>query len=246
MPVFFITDDQIQNGLATITGPLLDHLRDSLRVRVGETITVTDQHRHRYVIEVQHIDRKHIRGRVQQTQSSPLPRSPVLALGQALLKSDRMDWLIQKATELGVGRIVPLMTARTVIRPRQDRIASQQERWQRIALEAAQQAERWDVPVIQASCDATAFFESQASRGLNLILSERGTGCSLRSVELPSGFQSTVSLAIGPEGGWTGDELERASAAKFLPVTLGERILRAETAALAALTILQSRVGELG
>lgn len=245
MPVFFITDDQVQNGVVTITGPLLNHLHESLRIRSGDTITVTDQRRHRYVVEVQEIDRARLCGRVQQTFAGPAPCHPAIVLGQALLKSDRMEWIIQKATELGVSRIVPLLSTRTVVRPRADRIASQQERWQRIALEAAQQAERWDVPVIQSPCDATAFFAGQDSV-VKLLLRERDSGVSLRTADLPSGPHAAISIAIGPEGGWTGEELERAAAAKFQPVTLGERILRAETAALAAVTILQSRVGELG
>lgn len=246
MPVFFIGDEQVHNGLVTITGPLLDHLRNSLRVQVGETITVTDRHRRRYVIEVEHLDREQLRGRIQREEIAVVPKVPTIVIGQTLLKSDRMDWVIQKATELGVGRIVPLLSRRTVIRPRPDRIASQLERWQRIALEAAQQAERWDVPVIQPLCDAAVFFDSEAPGSLNLILQERGRGESLRTVELPSGPQSMIRMAIGPEGGWSSEELGRASAAAFLPVTLGQRILRAETAALTALALIQSRLGELG
>jgi len=246
MPVFFIGDEQVHNGLVTITGPLLDHLRDSLRVQVGDTITVSDRHRRRYVIEVEHLDREQLRGQIQREEIAPVPHVPTIVIGQALLKSDRLDWVIQKATELGVGRIVPLLSQRTVIRPRPGRVASQLERWQRIALEAAQQAERWDVPVIQPPCDAAAFFDSQTSDDAKLILRERGLGESLRSVELPSGPQSMIRMAIGPEGGWSSEEVGQASAAKFLPVTLGERILRAETAALAALALIQSRLGELG
>jgi 16S rRNA (uracil1498-N3)-methyltransferase len=245
MPVFFIGDEQVQDDHVTITGTLLKHLSDSLRVRVGDTLIITDPHRRRYAIEVVHLDRMRLRGRIIREQTAPPSTLPGLAIGQALLKGDRMDWVIQKATELGVSRITPVLTARAVIRPRAERTASQVERWQRIALEAAQQAERWEVPVVQPPTKSVRFFAAHPP-GLKLILQERREGQRLSSLELPSDPQALITLAIGPEGGWTDRELEEASAAGFLAVTLGGRILRAETAAIAAVAVLQSRLGALG
>jgi 16S rRNA (uracil1498-N3)-methyltransferase len=246
MPVFFISDEQIRDGCVTVTGPLLTHLRDSLRIRAGDRITVADRHRRRYLIEIEQLDRARLVGRVTQEERAAPPHAPQLVAGVSLLKSDRMDWGIQKATELGVHRIVPLISARAVVRPRTERIDSRLERWRRIALDAAQQAERWDVPLVEAPREAPAFFTEQPGGARKLILQERGGGESLRTVALPSGPHSTIALAIGPEGGWTPEELARAADAMFAAVTLGERILRAETAAIAALALLQSRLGELG
>lgn len=246
MPVFFISDEQIRDGCVTVTGPLLAHLRDSLRVRAGDRITLADGHRRRYLIEIDRLDRARLVGRVTQEECAAPPHAPQLVAAQALLKSDRMDWVIQKATELGVQRIVPLIAARAVVRPRTERIEPQLERWQRIALEAAQQAERWDVPTVEAPRDASAFFTGQPPATRKLILQERGGGQSLHRVTLPSGPHATIALVIGPEGGWTPDELARAADASFTAVTLGERILRAETAAIAAVALLQGRLGELG
>ncbi len=246
MPVFFITADQVRNGTVTITGELLEHLRASLRVRTGERIWTGDEHRRRYCIEVTHVDRRALQGRVVEQRAGPAEAAPRLLLGQALLKGERMDWTIQKATELGAAAIIPLVSSHTVVRPKRARVDSQQERWQRIAIEAAQQSERWDVPAVGAPCGVSEFFVRPDPTALKLILSERGSGQSLPSVPLPSTPAHTIALAIGPEGGWRTDELDQACANGFLSVTLGTRILRAETSALAALSVLQSRLGELG
>ncbi|MBM4125425.1 MAG: 16S rRNA (uracil(1498)-N(3))-methyltransferase [Nitrospira sp.] len=246
MPVFFITADQIQNGTATITGPLCDHLSASLRLRVGETIWLGDEHRQRYLIKTTHLDRRLVTGQIINQLAGPAPTHPAVILGQALLKGERMDWVIQKATELGMAFLLPIVTSHAIVRPKTERHHAQQERWQKIALEASQQSERWEVPEIAAPCDATAFFEAQSSASCRLILSERSEGLSLATVALPSKLNERVVMAIGPEGGWTQEELDQALTQGFLPVSLGKRILRAETATLAALSVIQSRLGELG
>lgn len=246
MPVFFVTADQIRDRRVIITGPLLNHLRASLRVRVGEQFWTSDERRRRYLVQVTDLNRLELRGHILEERVGPPSSGPGIVLGQALLKGDRMDLVIQKATELGAVSLVPLIASRVIIQPRAARLMAQQARWQRIALEAAQQAERWEVPTVHAPCEATAFFAGHTMGSRNLILKERGPGERLTSITLPQSPDSRVILAVGPEGGWTTEEFDRALACGFTPVTLGERILRAETASLAALSVLQSRLGELG
>src|SRR5690349_15917548 len=146
MPVFFIADLQLTDGVLTIIGPLVDHLRKSLRVAVGEKLWVGDNRRKRYFIQVTTINPRELRGHVLEEREESQPRHPTVILAQAILKGDRMDWVIQKATELGAASIVPIISERVIVRPRIERLGAQRERWQRIAVEAAQQAERWDVP----------------------------------------------------------------------------------------------------
>ena len=246
MPVFFISTEQIQSGTVTITGKLFDHLRASLRVKTGERIWAGDECRRRYLIEIAHVDKRILRGNVVELRTGPAPTTPRILIGQAMLKGERMDWVIQKATELGVAAIVPLVSEQTVVRPKQGRTGAQQERWQRIALEAAQQSERWDIPSIGASVSAMKFLAAPDQAALKLILSERETGHSLGSITLPSSPADTIVLAVGPEGGWRDEELAQARTHNFLPVTLGARILRAETATVAALSVIQNRLGQLG
>jgi len=157
-----------------------------------------------------------------------------------------MDWVIQKTTELGMASLTPLISSHVIVRPNAARQAAQQDRWQRIALEAAQQSERWEYPKILLPCEASDFFKQRLPSPLNLILSERGPWQSLTSIPLPSGLDSLIRIAVGPEGGWRPEELAHAVECGLSPVTLGKRILRAETATLAALSVLQSRLGELG
>lgn len=246
MPVFFITADQVQHDTVRIEGPLLHHLRSSLRCHVGEEIWLGDDARRRYRVQIVEINRRELSGRILESQRMPSPSGPTLTIGQALLKGERMDWVIQKATELGAASLTPLVSRHVIARPRADRLVPQQQRWQRIAFEAAQQAERWEVPVVHTTSEAAEFFAGQPVHMVSLILSERDDGCSLTSVALPSGPEGRVAIAVGPEGGWTKEERGNALHCGFTPVTLGTRILRAETAALAALSILQSRLGALG
>jgi 16S rRNA (uracil1498-N3)-methyltransferase len=246
MPVFFISSSQVRDNTVAITDPLLKHLRGSLRVRIGERIWVGDEHRSRYLIEVDHVDRHLLQGRVLERCTGPLPSAPCIWLAQALLKGDRMEWVIQKATELGAAGIVPLVTAHTIVRLLPEQAASRRERWQRIAREAAQQSERWDIPTVALPLCASQFFADAKLATQKFILQERGAATSLRAVALPSSPLETIALAVGPEGGWRDEELAQARAGGFLPVTLGDRILRAETATIAALAVIQSRLGALG
>jgi 16S rRNA (uracil1498-N3)-methyltransferase len=246
MPVFFIPSHQVRDGRVIVTGELLVHLRASLRVRPSEEVHLTTDTGRCYRVRVTEVTRRELRAEVVDERARPERRAPSLTLGQALLKGDRMDWVIQKATELGVGSIAPLICARGIVRPLASRTRSQQSRWQRIALEAAQQAERWDVPTLGAPCKAWDWLAGPPPSTMKLILVERGTGESLGTIALPREPGHHIVIAVGPEGGWEQEEVTQAGRGGFLAVTLGERILRSETASLAALSIIQSRLGELG
>ncbi|HET6371398.1 MAG TPA: RsmE family RNA methyltransferase, partial [Nitrospiria bacterium] len=129
MPVYFIRSQQIQDRRLEISGPLAHHLRDVLRVRPGERLHLVDETEKGHVGEVESIDRSVLLVRLVE----PLPRPPFsrlsITLGQALLKGDKMDWVIQKGTELGVSRIVPLISRRTVVHARRGKEGGQLERW---------------------------------------------------------------------------------------------------------------------
>lgn len=247
MPVFFLSPESITPPTVTISGELLRHLRDSLRVTEGEELLVGDGAGRRYRTLVTQVSRQAVTSRILDTQPEPVRRMPTLVLGQALLKGDKMDWVIQKATELGVGTIAPLQASRSIVRPKAGRIETLTARWQRIALEAAQQSEQWRVPAVLAPQSLMSYAENCPARSLRLILTERRTGCgSLGEIALPAETEDSITLLVGPEGGWTGEEAAAVERAGFLPISLGPTILRAETAAVAAIAVLQHRLGELG
>jgi len=245
MPVFFVPPQCITPPTLSITGDLRHHLRDSLRVTIGETLWLGDGQGSRYHAEITNVSKQTVTGRILETVQEPLRHTPRLILGQSLLKGEKMDWVSQKATELGVGEIIPIESRHSVVQLKADRVDHQLARWQRIAVEAAQQSEQWRVPTIAPPQSLAALLTSRASDTITLMLAERREGKSLQAVELPQDVTGSVLVLIGPEGGWSQEEVQIAEQAKVLPVTLGRHILRAETAAIAAISILQSRFGEL-
>ena len=246
MPTFFVPSEAVAPPTIRITGPLLHHLRESLRLQPGEALTVTDDRGVRYRTEIVEITPKQLLGRILDTAKMPVKTGPSLTLAQALLKGEKMDWVIQKATELGVDRIVPTSAAHSVVKLRADRSEHQLARWQRIAHEAAQQSERWSVPQIDTPATLSQLAADEGTYASKIILAERSEGASLQTIPLPIGLHDRLLLLIGPEGGWSEDELRVAQDHGCVAITLGTRILRAETAAIAAISILQTRLGELG
>jgi 16S rRNA (uracil1498-N3)-methyltransferase len=244
MPTFFLSSEAIVPPAIHISGPLLNHLRQSLRLQPGEILTVTDDRGRRYRTEIIEVTSRALTGRIVETIAAPPRTSPSIILAQALLKGEKMDWVIQKATELGVERIVPLAASHSVIRLRPDRIDHQLARWQRIALEAAQQSERWSVPVISQPAAVEELLAWSKPAQAKLVLAERSQGASLTAVPLP-GTGDEIWVLVGPEGGWEDEELGQVLEHGYTAITLGSRILRAETAAIATISVLQSRLGGL-
>lgn len=247
MPVFFLPPQCITPPTVSVTGDLLTHLRDSLRIEIGETILVAAGEDRRYRIEITGVTKQSMTGRVTGVIPRPSQRAPSLILGQALLKGEKMDWVIQKTTELGVQTIIPIQSRQSIVQVKADRIETQTARWRRIALEATQQSEQWRIPTIASPLSWSSCMTEKAAHSLALILTERRDQISsLASIELPSTPETSILVLVGPEGGWTQEEIAIAEGASFIPVTLGPKILRAETAAMIAMGILQSRLGELG
>ena len=245
MPTFFLASEAIVPPTVHISGPLLNHLRQSLRLQPGEILTVTDDRGRRYRTEIIEVTSRAVTGRIVETIAAPVRTSPSIVLAQALLKGEKMDWVIQKATELGVERIVPLAASHSVIRLRADRIEHQLARWQRIALEAAQQSERWSVPIISPPAAVRELLDWSKPAQSKLVLAERSQGASLTAVPLARAGDE-IWLLVGPEGGWEDEELGQVLQHGYTAITLGSRILRAETAAIATISVLQSRLGGLG
>jgi 16S rRNA (uracil1498-N3)-methyltransferase len=253
MPVFFIQSTQIKDQTIQITGELAHHLRNVLRIRTGETLDVVDENRRRYHITLSDRTPHQLLGHIQAIEE---PRDvPLLeiTLAQALLKSPKMDWVVQKATELGAGAILPIVTERTVRRPRKEREPHQQERWQTIAKEAAQQCGRADIPEVMVSVSLDELCEKPLDAIHKLVLWEQEQDMTLKSVlaDLKErvGFQTppyeSGAILAGPEGGFSPLEIDKIQKAGWIPVTMGRRILRSETASLAALAILQYELGDM-
>lgn len=247
MPVFFLPSQCITPPTVSVTGEFLRHLRNSLRIEVGETILVTDGEDRRYRTAITAITKQSMTGRVIEIIPRPPRRAPSLILGQSLVKGEKMDWVIQKTTELGVQTIIPIQSRQSIVRLKADRVEAQTARWQRIAREAAQQSEQWRVPTIAKPCSLLSCVKQPPDRSLSLILTERlDRLATLSSIQLPPLLEASILVLVGPEGGWTEEEVMSAQGAGAIPITLGTKILRAETAAILVMGILQYRLGELG
>jgi 16S rRNA (uracil1498-N3)-methyltransferase len=246
MSTFFVNPDAITATTIRITGDLHHHLRDSLRVHQGNSLTLNNGCGTRYRVEVTSVTSQTIDSRIIDQESEPARKTSPIVLGQTLIKADKMEWVIQKATELGVATLVPIHSAHSVIKPNIERMEHQRSRWERIARDAAQQSERWTIPTIADPLDLAGICRDYNSAPVKGILVERSSGSSLTSIRLSPYPDHTIVVLVGPEGGWTQDELRLAEGHGFLSLTLGPRILRAETAAIAALSILQSRLDAMG
>ncbi|MBX3121935.1 MAG: 16S rRNA (uracil(1498)-N(3))-methyltransferase [Nitrospira sp.] len=245
MPAFFISSAEIHGTALTLTGELCHHLRASLRVKPGEVLRLTDEHRQRYEVRVSAVAPQALTAEILESRPGPIDTSPRVILAQVILKGDHMDWVVQKASELGVKAVLPLISRHGVVRPQPERVAAQVARWQRIATEAAQQSEQWQPPQVLEPLEVRRFFSGhQATTAL--LLAERQNAVGLANVPLPALPTDTITVIVGPEGGWAEEELSQAVDGQCLAVSLGEHILRADTAAVTALSIVQSRLGRLG
>ena len=224
------------------------HLRDVLRLRPGDEVYVFDGKGKEFQCQIEESRKDSARLKVLAAVPSARPESPLqLTLGLALLKGEKFDLVVQKATELGVVRIVPVTTKLADIRLRDESDADKRvARWQRIALEAAKQSGRALVPEVTAPIPFAVLVEAQSdSYQCRLMFAERD-GQSLLEFKysLSEGCQSITAL-IGSEGGWTDDEISLARNNNWGVVTLGGRTLRAETAAIAVSVLLQHVFGDL-
>jgi len=214
------------------------HLRDVLRLRRGDEVAVFDGDGGEFACEIVEIGKKTAELRVLYDIEPSSPESPLdLTLAAAILKHDRFDLVIQKAVELGVTTLVPLDVVRFDVRAKD--AVKRIDRWRRIALEATKQCGRARLMRIAEPLDFTEII-TNADPTATIMFSERDGG------PMPETLQhKEITAIIGPVGGWDDIELEAAKKCGVAAVTLGGRILRAETAAISIATILQHRFGDL-
>ena len=238
----FVRPDAVDANRVRFDAAEAHHLRRVLRLRPGAVVEGTDGAGGLYTIRLVTLDGDGGWGAIE-AREQPARESPCsITLAQAILKGDRMSWLVQKATELGVSRIVPMETERVVARVADEGVA-RQTRWARIAREAVKQCGRVIVPGIDPPRAFPEVLAEVASHDVAWVCWEGG-GQTL--VEAAAGTASRLLLLIGPEGGFTADEVAAAESAGARRVSLGPRILRAESAGLTAVALGQFLFGDLG
>lgn len=241
MPRFFLDFSPAVGETVTLAGADARHIAGALRMTAGEAVTLCDGVGTDYACTVEAVQREAVTLRVNAAAPTRTEPSVRVTLYMGLPKSDKLEWVIQKAVELGVFSVVPVITGRSIVRLDAKDAAKKQERWQRIADEAAGQSGRGIRPAV-----CTPITWKQALSRLkeeNTLLCYEGGGQPIGSLVTPT--ERTVSLVVGPEGGFDPAEVEAVTAQGGRIATLGPRILRCETAPLAALAVLMERSGNM-
>jgi 16S rRNA (uracil1498-N3)-methyltransferase len=235
---FFAEPDNFDNGIVTLSADETRHLRDVLRLQIGDEVYVFNGVGREYQCTISEISKKYAKLLIIEEMSPTCPESPLdLTLAATVLNGEKYDLIVQKTVELGVKRLVPLITARCEVKLKD--AAKRVERWRRIALEATKQSGRATIMEIADPAELQEIVANAALADL-IMFSERDGG----EFSTINGRKKMTAL-IGPKGGWDDSELERARSWGVNVVTLGGRILRAETAAIAMTSILQHRFGDL-
>lgn len=239
---FFVAPASIQNDQVVFADAQARQLHDVLRLRAGEHVIVLDNSGNEHTVELEALARNAARGRIVETRAARGEPRTRLILYQALLKADKFEWVLQKGTELGIAEFAPIGSARSVVTSVSK---SKAARWQNIVAEAAEQSGRGKIPVLHPLQTLDVALDSAVRLGgLKLIPWEQEHTHDLAAA-LASSADTTIHLFIGPEGGLTAQEIDRARAIGIQPITLGTRILRAETAGLVASSAIFYARGEL-
>lgn len=235
MPTFFVERKNISGDTAVLSGTEAGHMLRTLRLRAGDSFFSFDEEGNRYRMRILEATSRSLRAEVLESSPPEPPPEVAITLMIGLPKADKMDFILEKATELGCSRLVPFRSSRTI--PRLDAQDAQRRllRWERVAFAAAKQCGSGRTPEISLLLSYPDALRAGASSEGKVIFYEGEGRFGLKKVLGGFGRVKSVALLVGPEGGFSEDEVREAEKAGFLRAGLGTRILRVETAALAAL-----------
>ncbi|HXU67918.1 MAG TPA: 16S rRNA (uracil(1498)-N(3))-methyltransferase [Polyangia bacterium] len=247
MARLFVEPSKLTEEIVVLTDEDHRYLTRVLRLDVNDTVTLFDGKSVEATARITRIGPRALELKIEERRPVEAIERPELTLIQALAKGDKLELVVQKATELGVARIIPVTSARAVARLDAGamRTLSRRARWQKIAREASRQSGRLDVPEVEGVTALSTALQASPKDALKLFFWEGARQTSLRDA-LPDRPPQQIVFAIGPEGGFTVEEVEAGREAGFIPVGLGPRVLRTETAALVVLSILGYALGDLG
>ena len=244
---FFVDEIPAPDATAIIAGPEARHILRVLRLGRGSPLIVIDRLGARFQAVIISTDRKQVTVRIERALPTPPPSPVHIVLCQSLLKSRPMDYLIQKTTELGVDTLIPFISTRTVVRLPHERADDRLRHWREIASNATKQSGRDRTPVIQRPVSLPKLIEAvRYGSALKVVFWEEEGSTDLKRLLKESSRRRTFVGMVGPEGGYTEEEVVAAKEAGFVPASLGYRILRSETAVTAVAAIVQYEWGDLG
>ncbi len=244
MRKFFVEDSTIKNNKVFISGEDVNHIKNVLRLKVGDNIIVSNGKCSEYEVQIKDIS-SIIEGQIIQKIENNSEPSVDITLFQGIPKGEKMELIIQKAVEVGVKKIIPVITERVIVKLDEKSAEKKAERWQKISEQAAKQCGRNVIPEVSQPISYNQALKILESYDLALVLYEKEKDKTLKEIlsEL-SNIPQRIAVFIGPEGGFSDKEAELVS--RFIIISLGPRILRTETAGLVAVSIILYQAGDLG
>ncbi len=243
---FFINKENIINDTVLIDGDDVKHIKNVLRLKIGSKIVVCDGECSDYVVEIAKIGNNDVCGTILNKEKSKGEPPIDIVLYQGLPKSAKMDLIVQKCTELGVCKIVPIVTERTVVKVEDNKKEQKKiDRWNRIALEAAKQSKRGKVPEVKSIISFERLINDIADGSFTIVPYEDELKIGAKEI-LKKCNGEKINIIIGPEGGFEETEIAKLKEIGGHIISLGPRILRTETAGFATLSIIMYELGDLG
>lgn len=235
---FYAPPEYFKQDKVTLSIEETRHLRDVLRLRESENVAVFDGDGKEFLCEIEEIQKKETSLRILKEISPSAPESPLqLNLAIALLKGEKFDLVLQKAVELGIAKLFPIITKRCDVKMKE--ADKKIERWQKIVLEASKQCGRAKFMKVESPLNFELFIKNSSAENFFLFSEKNGENFSAIKSD------KKITALIGPEGGWDDSEIEFAKANGVQIITLGGRILRAETAGIVIPALLQNHFGDL-
>jgi len=238
---FFISIDAIKDNEITISGSDVRHIRDVLRLKPGDKIIAVDGTSFEYLVDLKSVEKDKVIGEIVDKRKPLKEPSVSITLAQGIPKRDKMEIIIRMTTELGIKEIIPVMTERVVVR---DNFENKMLRWRKIALESAKQSGRLEIPLIREVMEFKDILADIKQWDLALIPWELFKERKLSDV-LKNKDAKKVIIFIGPEGGFSHNEVNLAKEYGVVPISLGNRILRVETAGVVAVSLIMHEFNEI-
>jgi 16S rRNA (uracil1498-N3)-methyltransferase len=244
---FYVDPATLTKPLVTLKGSEAHHIKNVLRLKPGDRIRLIDGTGNEYEAAIRTLAAEKVEIEIRNEFQAPETAVPRILVAQAFLKEKKMDDLVRKLSELGIAGWIPFFSQRSVPRPDKDRLVGRTHRWKRIAAEAAKQCRRRDMLRIYDALSFKEMLQFSQSCELKIVFWENET-ISLNGAPGLKGQGSLkkIMLVLGPEGGFTEQEIEMVRQDGFAMAGLGPRILRAETATVAACTLIQFLYGDMG
>ena len=244
---YFFIDPSLVTGLeVSITGSEAHHIKNVLRLKPGDGLKLFDGTGFEYEAAIVRVSAKKVTVEIQRKAKAAAPSGVPIMVAQAFLKEKKMDDLVRKLCELGITQWIPFFSKRSIARPDAKRLEARSQRWQRIATEAVKQCRRLDTPQIADALSFEEMLDFSQNCDLRIVFWENESSLLTADFVSEDNPAKKILLMLGPEGGFTDQEMKRLQNSGFISAGLGPRILRAETATLAAVTLVQYLYGDMG